>query len=43
MSHIYNMYVISKYRHLRNIAETVGERFLEREEEGYKKAQSEKV
>lgn len=40
MSHIY---VISKYRHLRNIPETVGERFLEREEEGYKKAQYEKV
>lgn len=37
------MYVTNKNRHLRNIPETVGERFLEREEEGYKKAQYEKV
>lgn len=27
------MYVISKYRYLRNISERVGERFLEKEKE----------
>lgn len=37
------MYVTNKTRHLRNIPEIVRERFLEREEEGYKKVQCEKV